>query len=342
MALTRQQKMLQLLPLVVSSKLLLPLTGIFVALFITTTWQADLTIKLTPLTPGYEYLGAVGLVAENALFKQTNLVSQQINYFVASALGEVWAWPARAQSLTAAIATTGSNVVFTFKQSVESFKQGVVEIYSQIKNSITNIFHSFNQTFFDLYDNLLSGVGFLSNQIEVVVDGFFRPVKTSTTSGWQESVATVAAVNAGYNKFTADIVTAWSEAKVAIINWWQIIVKSWHDFIGGLSADTTPALQVDQEVKADVKEIKQDVKSLIKAFNEQGNTISKPSRQGMVVVPSTGVAETDAQMKARIANMFSDPVQVKLDAGGQAGIITPTFTEGDSGDYLFLLAPIKQ
>ncbi len=355
---THQSK---LLPLVVSSKLLVPLTGIFMALFVTTTWQSGLATNLVaklnpediyqPLAPGYEYLGAVGLTLESETWQKVkeisilstlsqNHLASSLSQLSTNAVGQVLAWPGRANKLVAATAATGDNVASTFLQSLNSFKQGVVEIYLQVKTSVVNIFNSFNQSFSDIYDNLLSGVGFLSDRIELAVDGFFRPVKTSATHGWQESVATVAQVNDGLNKLTTDSAGAWQWTKTKVSNWWQMVVKSWHDFLYGFTATSAPNVQVDQEVKSDVKEIKQDVKSLIKAFNEQGVPVK--SQQGMVVVPSTGSAESDAAVKARIANMFSDPVKVQLDETKQSGVITPNFTTGDSSNYLFLLAPIKQ
>ncbi len=342
---THQSK---LLPLVISSKLLLPLTGVFMALFITTTWQSGLA---TNLTPGYEYLGAVGLTLGDETWQKANEISVlsklSQNNILSSVLqvssnltSQIFAWPERANKLAAATAATGDNVASTFLQSLNSFKQGVVEIYLKVKTSVINIFNSFNQSFGDIYDNLLSGVGFLSDRIELAVDGFFLPVKTSATHGWQESVATVSQVNDGLNKLTTNSISAWQWTKTKVIGWWQGVVKSWQDFVHGFTTTSAPNVQVDQEVKTDVKEIKQDVKSLIKAFNDQGVPVK--TRQGMVVVPSTGSAESDAAVKARIANMFSDPVKVQLDETKQSGVITPNFTTGDSSNYLFLLAPIKQ
>jgi hypothetical protein len=358
---TQQSK---LLPMVISSKLLLPLTGVFMALFVTTTsttWQSglgnDLLAKLESnnsyqqLVPGYNYLGAVGLTLETELEQKVKLLSvlselPQKNILPAvgqlntALVGQFFAWPERADKLATVAATTGNDVISTFSQSLNSFKQGVIDIYVTVKTSLVSIFSSLNQSFSDLYDNLLSGVGFLSDRIELAVDSFFRPVKTSANHGWQESVATVAQVNEGLNKLTIDVGQVWQWSKVKVVSWWQGVVKSWQDFLAGFGSSSAPALQVDQEVKSDVKEIKQDVKSLIKAFNEQGVPVK--NQQGMVVVPSTGSAESDATIKARIANMFSDPVQVQLDETKQSGVITPNFTTGDSSNYLFLLAPIKQ
>jgi hypothetical protein len=318
------------------------------ALFITTTWQSGLA---TNLTPGYEYLGAVGLTLGDETWQKANEISVlsklSQNNILSSVLqvssnltSQILAWPERADKLVAATAATGDNVASTFLQSLNSFKQGVVEIYLKVKTSVINIFNSFNQSFGDIYDNLLSGVGFLSDRIELAVDGFFLPVKTSATHGWQESVATVSQVNDGLNKLTTNSISAWQWTKTKVIGWWQGVVKSWQDFVHGFAAPSASNVQVDQEVKTDVKEIKQDVKSLIKAFNDQGVPVK--TRQGMVVVPSTGSAESDAAVKARIANMFSDPVKVQLDETKQSGVITPNFTTGDSSNYLFLLAPIKQ
>lgn len=340
------------LPLVVSSKILLPLTGVFLALLITTGWQYDVPSKLasylpvkdnlSQLAPGYDYLGAVGLALEDQVLTKTAIVPIKFNSLIISSLGQIWSWPNRANTLAATALVTGDNVASTFIKSLTSLADGIAQVYTSVQVSIIKIFYSINQSFGDLYDNLLSGVGFLSDQIELAVDSFFRPVKTSATSGWQESVATVSQVNEGLNKLLTDssqaLVSSANWLKTSATNWWQMVVSSWRQFINSFNASSN--VQVDQEVKSDVKEIKQDVKTLLKAYNAQG--VPTPTAQGMVVVPSTGSAQSDAAKKAQIANMFSDPVNVQLDETKQSGVITPTFTTGDSSNYLFLLAPIKQ
>jgi len=65
--------------------------------------------------------------------------------------------------------------------------------------------------------------------------------------------------------------------------------------------------------------------------------------QGVVAFPSTGNADTDAALRARVAQSFSDQVKVTLDTSGGTGIITPIFKNAlRSEDYMFVLVPVKE
>ncbi len=62
--------------------------------------------------------------------------------------------------------------------------------------------------------------------------------------------------------------------------------------------------------------------------------------QGMVVVPSTGSAEENAELESRIRNSFSDEVSVVIDDTGNTGTITPVFRSGKEDEYLFVMVPL--
>ncbi len=75
-------------------------------------------------------------------------------------------------------------------------------------------------------------------------------------------------------------------------------------------------------------------------LNKRFSTPSAPS-QGMVVVPSTGSPTGDTALKQKIANSFSDNVQVELDNSKTSGVIKPEFKNPTNDSYLFLLVPVK-
>lgn len=70
---------------------------------------------------------------------------------------------------------------------------------------------------------------------------------------------------------------------------------------------------------------------------EQYNSDSK----GMVVVPSTGESSSDEAMKKRIKDSFSDQVEVKPDASGTGGVITPIFRKAKGADFVYVLVPVN-
>lgn len=126
-------------------------------------------------------------------------------------------------------------------------------------------------------------------------------------------------------------------------------VHNWQDFLG-LRAPTQlatvptpesivsdPALRavVDNLIKQGVRQELSDLPKQIK-FQPAAN-----GKTGMIVVPSTGSAASDAELRRRLQEVFSDKVTIKIDPTGVSGVITPTFNKGPTNDYLFLLAPLK-
>ncbi|MDQ2933010.1 MAG: hypothetical protein M3Q80_01360 [bacterium] len=62
----------------------------------------------------------------------------------------------------------------------------------------------------------------------------------------------------------------------------------------------------------------------------------------MAVVPSTGNESEDELMKQQIQRNFSDTVEVKPDASGTGGVITPVFKSTKGDDFMYVLVPIKE
>jgi hypothetical protein len=127
----------------------------------------------------------------------------------------------------------------------------------------------------------------------------------------------------------------------------QLIVN-WQDFLGLRPAPnaTTPSpesvisdpalrLLVDSLIKEGVQKELSDLPKQIKIQPGVGG------KTGVIVVPSTGSAASDAELRRRLQEVFSDKVTIKIDPTGVSGVITPVFNKVPANDYLFLLAPLK-
>ncbi|MBP9855771.1 MAG: hypothetical protein KBC48_00475 [Candidatus Pacebacteria bacterium] len=319
-----------LLPVTNNLKLLAPLAGVFTALLLTTGWQVAASGWQLPLiNKGYEQLGAVGQMS----FSQIPVV---------------------ATSVLGAVSATGDNVSTTFKFSLTSLQSGVKQLLVNLQaagNSLWTVINRIVVTISDFLDrsmdefyvNLLSGIGFMSDRIEVVVDGWLTPMSLEARQSVREVASVATVMNEGWIVARENL--AWGFEQ--LIKWGQGVVNNWNSFWSGLMSKFNrpkmPAilpLGSDNETQKDIKEIKQDVKSVLRLLNRQ--PVSSNGSSGLIVAPSTGSLSGDAALKADIASRFSDPVEVKVDGSGKAGVITPVFTTSGEGDYLFLLTPIKQ
>ena len=62
---------------------------------------------------------------------------------------------------------------------------------------------------------------------------------------------------------------------------------------------------------------------------------------GMAIVSSTGSDSADEAMKQRIADSFSDQVEVHPDKTGTAGVVTPVFRSSKGSDFVYVLVPVS-
>ncbi len=68
----------------------------------------------------------------------------------------------------------------------------------------------------------------------------------------------------------------------------------------------------------------------------------KNGERGVVIVPEGKTPESNAVVRGRLKQMFSDPINVKFDVDGQSGVVTPEFRSRTGENYIFLLTPIKK
>jgi len=62
---------------------------------------------------------------------------------------------------------------------------------------------------------------------------------------------------------------------------------------------------------------------------------------GVAIVPSTGAADPDAALKAKIQGSFSDQVEVSPDQSGTTGVIRPVFKDSKGKDFIYVMVPVK-
>jgi hypothetical protein len=124
----------------------------------------------------------------------------------------------------------------------------------------------------------------------------------------------------------------------------QEIGARWRAFLGKddqLSATATSTVSLDTQTKNDLLEIKSGINEILQKLNQgaQVTPTGKLPSEGVVVVPKVGSA-TPATLRSKVGGLFSDQVSVQLDESGKAGVITPLFRRGPGEDYLFVLTPI--
>ncbi|MBI2482367.1 MAG: hypothetical protein HYV76_02285 [Candidatus Vogelbacteria bacterium] len=130
---------------------------------------------------------------------------------------------------------------------------------------------------------------------------------------------------------------------ISLGNLWTNMMTNWTRFFNGKSV-STPAV-VDpglSQIQADIKDIKSGISEILRRLPVGGSSV-KPSTlpaQGVVVVPAT--SSTPQSLKDKVAEMFSDKVNVNVDPSGKAGVVTPIFRDHTGEDYIFVLTPVKQ
>lgn len=247
----------------------------------------------------------------------------------------------------------------------ESIQQKTVSGYFYLGEKVSDLFKTSSSgviAFTESVKNyILLGVDFVDTQLKQA-NSFLRESKNASIKKAQNLTSTAAT---GVSDVASSTQKAIDDTKLAgesivtkvnnffsttvgtVGNYWGRVVFRWRVFLGleqsdtvvadgsGYTADDRAALQ---SVKAGVDEI---LRQLADRPIASSNVQSSVEPGGMVVVPSSGDANTDAVIKANIANMFSDEVVVNPDGTGRSGVITPVFRSGAGNDYLYILAPIN-
>ncbi|MBI2097477.1 MAG: hypothetical protein HYT46_00875 [Candidatus Vogelbacteria bacterium] len=127
---------------------------------------------------------------------------------------------------------------------------------------------------------------------------------------------------------------------------WRKMADAWSGFLGqtpspppATSAGEQPVLDpaLISQLKAEIKE--ELARELLKA----GVVPNRNSPgTGLVVLPSSGNPAVDRVLAEELEQAFSDQVEVRFDASGQTGLVTPIFPSGRGDDYLFVITPIKK
>lgn len=78
-------------------------------------------------------------------------------------------------------------------------------------------------------------------------------------------------------------------------------------------------------------------------FTEGSTPLAQTDRErdGMVVVPSSGIDEDEAR-KQKIEDAFSDEIQIVPSPDGRSGIIKPVFKRQEDQEYLYVLVPVDE
>lgn len=62
---------------------------------------------------------------------------------------------------------------------------------------------------------------------------------------------------------------------------------------------------------------------------------------GVAIVPSSETVQGDELIKKRIRDSFSDEVEIRPDASGTAGVITPVFRKVKGNDFVYVMVPVN-
>lgn len=131
---------------------------------------------------------------------------------------------------------------------------------------------------------------------------------------------------------------------------WDSFVLNWRVFLGLESAPIIlPASELPPAATAELREqIRQEILNELNAGSASSTQAfgglvpaNKPPH-AVLVVPVTGSTTVDETLKKNLRQVFADQVDIKFDANGTSGIITPIFQDGRRGnDYVFVLTPTR-
>lgn len=170
-------------------------------------------------------------------------------------------------------------------------------------------------------------------------------------SAWSQGSATPLSARLGdwWLKFIVD-----TPANLKFLG--ERLVVNWQNFLGlapaGTSALTTGTSTSPFLTPETVDDWSQLIEQLVEERLRQErlalglpvsfSNVNPPSgTPGLVVVPSTGNAQSDELIRQRIQASFSDRVVIEFDQSGLSGSVQPLFQNFRGSRYLFLLTPLR-
>lgn len=189
----------------------------------------------------------------------------------------------------------------------------------------------------------------ISVQTEQIPFAAFLTKERLLTGAVIEANLSSTTVLGGVTSFS-DRILEWASKVIDFVaNLWSQIKNNWLGFFGREVAVTkipeAPAAPTPSglsQIQADIKDIKTGISEILRRLPAGGSvpTTNTLPNQGVVVLPQG--SSTPEALKNKVAEMFSDKVEVNVDPSGKAGVVTPIFRDGAGEDYIFVLTPIKQ
>ncbi len=184
---------------------------------------------------------------------------------------------------------------------------------------------------------------YLAAGARVTASAINQSFDTVARAGPNQSAAVFVEVERDLTRLWFAVFDFWQTLVANLDYGWQKIVAAWSGWLGRapppISVLEPPV--IDQELIARLKaEIKEELSRELLNVRTVPNQ-ALPSA-GLVVLPSSGNLAADQALVQELKQAFSDQVEVRFEASGQSGLITPIFREGRGGDYLFVITPIKK
>ncbi|MEK7621690.1 MAG: hypothetical protein AAB415_00765 [Patescibacteria group bacterium] len=211
----------------------------------------------------------------------------------------------------------------------------IKNIYSPLLLATISVFFIAVMVFTPLQTRFRAGSALLGASLNTVTQ----------TIAQDSSLASLAAV---YDGLWLDLDQLWfsvrrftQTVRDNLIYFWQAARGEWRGFMSREPPEisATPSIMDPTTLENLKAEIKAELFRELGGSQNVNLPRSVANPPGLVVLPSSGSPVSDEALKLELKNSFSDQVEVKFDASGQAGIITPI----NSGEnYLFILTPLKR
>jgi hypothetical protein len=168
----------------------------------------------------------------------------------------------------------------------------------------------------------------------MLVGGLQFGVKLANYDLPQERYTSVAKIDLPNNViFMASVYESVSTFFKAAISWlenfWNNLVVSWRGIFG--QEEPSSLIITTRQIGSS---------SPVSLFG--GSVTSDKRIYAVMAVPSNGAIEIDENLKKDLREVFADPVDIKFDATGRSGTVTPIFPSGQRGSsYVFVLTPAR-